>query len=393
MATLQVTPAVLEWARNTSALSAEDAAKHVNVRVERLLMWESGEQEPPVTTAKALAHLYGRPLATFFLPEPPLGRTLPADYRLRTIGGVEAVQSAQLFKEVRRVMAWQQDATTLAEKDPELFPSLVLPRFPVGTDSEDAAISLRNWLSVDEDFQIRWPDAEQALAAWRTRVEGKGILVFFLGMDRRVCRGFSVLREGLIPAIGLARESSQARLFTLLHELAHLTLRTEAICLQFENSTGRGQIEAWCNRVAAALLLPPEILDSTPGLYAAANDSAATYETLRPFARELNLSVPALALRLQYLGMAPRTLYNQILTEDFQRALDRPPSDSGGGGANSWPGVRISERGEAFSSAVFRAWESGLLSSGDAARVMNMQVTYVSRLGRSLERRRERRSF
>jgi hypothetical protein len=191
----------------------------------------------------------------------------------------------------------------------------------------------------------------------------------------------------------LARESEQARLFTLLHELAHLCLRGEGVCEQFEDASLSGRVEAYCNRVAAAALLPTEIVDEClQRAELAEPPSEWKYDDMRAAARVAGVSAPALALRLQSLGRADGQLYFRLMAEAIQRPVDR--SDvGGGGGKNSWPGTRIAERGESFSAAVERSWRSGNLSIGDAARVLNIRVQYVPRLADSLSSRRSRRKM
>ena len=67
-----ITPSVLKWARLSIGVSPEDAARRAGVTVERLASWESGATEPTVAKLRQLATLYQRPLALFFLPEPPV---------------------------------------------------------------------------------------------------------------------------------------------------------------------------------------------------------------------------------------------------------------------------------------------------------------------------------
>ena len=99
------------------------------------------------------------------------------------------------------------------------------------------------------------------------------------------------------------------------------------------------------------------------------------------------MSVPATALRLEELELAERGLYDSILN---QPAAEFVPEGGGGGGRASWPGVRISERGAAYSSVIYDAWRRRMVSTADAARVMSMPSRYVPLIGESLSRRRGR---
>jgi Zn-dependent peptidase ImmA (M78 family) len=53
------------------------------------------------------------------------------------------------------------------------------------------------------------------------------------------------------------RDAPQARTFTLLHELAHIALRTgEALCDLTEQTPADARVEVFCNHVAGAALQP-----------------------------------------------------------------------------------------------------------------------------------------
>jgi Zn-dependent peptidase ImmA (M78 family) len=75
-------------------------------------------------------------------------------------------------------------------------------------------------------------------------------------MDQNGLRGFSLLDEA-VPVIVVRRSSKDApsiKLFTLMHELAHILLRHGGMCDLKDGNTQR--IEQWCNAFAAEALFP-----------------------------------------------------------------------------------------------------------------------------------------
>lgn len=76
-----VTPSVLKWARQSVGAPLTLAAQRAGVTTERVEAWEAGEAEPTVAKLRVLAKLYQRPLAVFFLPEPPLEFDALRDFR------------------------------------------------------------------------------------------------------------------------------------------------------------------------------------------------------------------------------------------------------------------------------------------------------------------------
>ncbi|MBE9075978.1 helix-turn-helix transcriptional regulator [Romeria aff. gracilis LEGE 07310] len=67
-----IQPEVLKWARATAGYSVDEAAKKLKCDPTELINWETGKAAPTYAQLEKLAYLlYRRPLALFFLPEPP----------------------------------------------------------------------------------------------------------------------------------------------------------------------------------------------------------------------------------------------------------------------------------------------------------------------------------
>jgi transcriptional regulator with XRE-family HTH domain len=78
-----IKPSVLKWARESLNLPLPDAAKKIGVKVSKLSEWESelGGSTPTIGQLRKAAHVYKRPLAVFFLPEPPRDFDALKDFR------------------------------------------------------------------------------------------------------------------------------------------------------------------------------------------------------------------------------------------------------------------------------------------------------------------------
>src|SRR5438067_2017758 len=98
-----VEPAVLEWARRTAGISLEAAAKRLKVSAEVLSSWESGKARPTLARLRLAARLYKRPLAVFYLPEPPRDFAPLKDYRRLSLES-KGASSPLLFAERRSLV-------------------------------------------------------------------------------------------------------------------------------------------------------------------------------------------------------------------------------------------------------------------------------------------------
>jgi len=127
-------------------------------------------------------------------------------------------------------------------------------------DAEDTGSKIRGILEMDIEKQKALSTDYDAFKYWRLAVEGTGVLVFqSSGIDVSEMRGFSISKFPL-PVIGInSKDSPKGRIFTLLHEFAHIMLRESGICDLYETSQRppeANRTEIFCNHTAGAALIP-----------------------------------------------------------------------------------------------------------------------------------------
>ena len=67
----RITPAVLQWARERKYISQETAAAVAGISLTDYAAVEAGTKRMTIEQTRRLAEHFGRPLAFFYLPEPP----------------------------------------------------------------------------------------------------------------------------------------------------------------------------------------------------------------------------------------------------------------------------------------------------------------------------------
>ena len=147
----------------------------------------------------------------------------------------------------------------------------------------DVSRAMREVLSFSLEKQLSLSNWEEALKEFTQHVEDAGVLVMSNSKvennsTRKLLvqefRGFA-LSDPLAPLIFLnTADSKAARMFILVHELAHLWLGDSGISDVGISQDGMHNHEVWCNAVAAEFLLPRDALESvykkrrkTPTLY------------------------------------------------------------------------------------------------------------------------------
>jgi len=78
---VHVAPAVIKWARLSSGVRLEEAARTAHIDPEVLAAWEERNPTPTARQLEDLADRYKRPVAVLLRREPPIDPPLPVDYR------------------------------------------------------------------------------------------------------------------------------------------------------------------------------------------------------------------------------------------------------------------------------------------------------------------------
>ncbi len=265
-----ITPALVTWARETAGFTPAEAAKRLKVDEARLAAWEDPTKEdaPSIPQLRKLATLFKRPLAVFYLKEAPPRFAVMRDLRRLPGTGARSYSSAVQL-EIRTANERRELALELAaDLEQEL------PRFTLSAteteDPETVGERIRSALGVTKDLQLRWRDNDgrAGFNGWRNRIEDLGVLIFqttrFLSDE---ASGFAIAADTL-PVIAVNRNDVLTRrTFSLVHELAHLMIRVSGVS-ELETDVKRPpedqRVEVFCNHVAAAALIPRDVLLAQP---------------------------------------------------------------------------------------------------------------------------------
>src|ERR1039457_414851 len=103
-----VKPTLLVWARERAGLHLEEAASRLDIGVEKLQEWEQGKDRPSIAQLRKLGELYKRPLAVFFLSEPPQGFDPQREFR--RLPGVTAQTESPELRLALRIALFRREA-------------------------------------------------------------------------------------------------------------------------------------------------------------------------------------------------------------------------------------------------------------------------------------------
>lgn len=360
---------VLRWAASRARL--DELA--IERRFRKWPLWVSGEAQPTLRQLESFARLTHTPIGYFFLAEPPKLRLPVPDFR--------SLRDETLAEPSSELL----DTLYLCQQRQEWYGEYArihgLPRLAfVGSvtvrDAPEAvAAAIRTTLGVSVAERQRLPTWTDALRQLIAKAEDAGVLVMASSIvgnnsHRKLrveeFRGFALADEAAPLVFLNAADSKAAQMFTLAHELAHVWLGASGVSDPAAGKVPELELERWCNRVAAELLMPME------DLHKARDPAADLPAEIQRLARLFKVSTLVALRRLFDGGYIDReTLWRHYREElDRIRALER--GQAGGGDFYRTLGARTGKR---FARAVMASTLEGQTLFQDAFRLLGVRKT------------------
>jgi Zn-dependent peptidase ImmA (M78 family)/transcriptional regulator with XRE-family HTH domain len=311
-----VQPSVLRWARESVNLTTLAATRKMKLPDNRVEQWEAGTAIPTIAQLRKAAEVYKRPLAVFFLPEPPADFDAMRDFR-RHQGARAGAWTPELHGEYRRAIAQREAALELAEID-EAPPSTTWRLDPVTGSDEEIAAAARGLLLNQSPLPLPAGTGTkfEHLNTWTAALEEAGVLIMATSGGRVATtemRAFSLYYDVLPVIMVNGSDVARGRLFSLLHEYAHLLLHTGGLCdtITDKKATNPDRaLEARCNAIAAAILMPRELVLTNSEVRARqAHPDSWDYNSPKQAAAAFSVSAEAFARRLLTLGIISLAFY------------------------------------------------------------------------------------
>lgn len=375
-----INPSALEWAREQAGLSIDSAAQRLKVKPAQVASWESGEKMPTVRQLRLLGKAYKRPSAFFYLTELPKPEPPMRDYRRADRAREE--NPPELLYEIRRARSRREialDVFSQIDEEPIQFELDLDPQDDPGT----LGAIIRDYIAINAETQFAWANPYQALNGWITALETRGILIFqFSGIDVQIARGFSI-GDRPLPVIALnGKDAPRGRIFTLLHEVCHLTIRSGGLCDLHEEEDEFGALEVLCNAVAAEALVPQDLFLAQPEVEFNPNEPAWPDETLRALSNRFMVSREVVLRRLLTLERTNHQFY-AAKRADFLGEYELLRGQ--GGGFIEYYKKVLRNNGPAFTGLLIDAYRENAISSIELSRYLGgFRLNHLDRIENEL---------
>lgn len=370
------TPAVLGWARETAGMSLSLAAQKAKIKPELLAEWEAGTLRPSIAQLRRLANLYRRPLAVFYLPEPPRRFQVMHDFRRPHRHELALEDSPKLAFEIRRAYDRREWALELMEEigeEPKAFDGSANPN----ESAEDVALRLRTIVRVSLEDQRNWRADNEAFKQWRLALEAAGILTMqTTDVSLAEVRGFSVSLRPLPVVVVNIKDAPRGRIFTLLHEAAHVMLNEGGICDLHD-----ADVEAFCNRVAGAALFPKDAILSSAVVRAHKKGDPVWQDSeLRDLSREFGGSREAALVRLLTLKLTSQSFYEQMKAEFLRQYAEQQRRREESEGHPLPHVIAIASAGPFFTSLVVESLNRDKITASDVSDYLQIRLKHLKDL-------------
>jgi len=320
-------PYILQKFRERMNLQPEEVANQalalsrshfVPVSQEQIKEWEQGTSLPNLEHLETLSEIYQCPVGYFFLDELPeiyhplsyRGLAPEKEYKLSPI----TLQTISRFLELsdwiadlveEYAIAWEVKFDRMKNLDVDRLVTLERERF-----------------GFSERVRQQWETTEDCYNWWRSQIESLGVFCLEMKLDPTEVRGASRWVKSRYPFILINHqdaETATGRVFTLLHEYAHLLTADESVACDFRGRDSGIGLEPDANRFAALILVSLdeflEQLEKIERLRFQQTWSDADLDLIR---KPFFVSRDVVAITLQELQLAPANFY-QRKREQWER--------------------------------------------------------------------------
>jgi len=370
-----INPGVLTWARERTGLSLPDVAHYLHKDVGDIAAWETGDAWPTYKQLEKLAEgLYHRPVALFFLPDPPEEPAAHQEFRTLPDFDVTGLSADTRFA-VRLGRSYQASLRELTGglnlSDRCLWRDLRLDRL---SDVASSAQRMRTYFGVTLERQGSWRSTADAMAGWRACVEDAGVFVFKRSFKQRQVSGFCLTNDEF-PIIMVNNSTPFSRqIFTLFHEVAHLLYGLSSITTvdgRFIDRMSGSQrsTEIACNKLAAEFLVPSDVFPW------GRIDRESPVESVSAVARTFNVSREVILRRVLDRGwINPETYRDSVQAWASEMEAGR------GGDGGDYYNNQAAYLGDAYLRLAFSRYRAGIIGTSELSEHLGVKARNIAKL-------------
>ena len=269
-ASIRINPAVLKWVMDNEGWEADELARETNLSASQIRRWASAESDISIRDLRRMSAKFKRPMSVLYMAEAP-DVAVPPHYRRSGGDKAAAGPSRGALDVIRKARHLQSSAAEMLhdmgrDARPNVHAATIgqSPALAAALSAEDMGIEPpRGSGSGEARDRQRYRDI-------REKIESRNVFTMQDAIPAEdEASGFALARPEPAVVLANSRDTIRRRIFTLLHEYAHVVLSRDGVCAAEHVQPGGGgaaRVERWCNRFAAAALMPKDaFLDALGG--------------------------------------------------------------------------------------------------------------------------------
>lgn len=365
--TVNIELSVLNWLIDSSGWSIDEIAKRLNTSIENLQKIRKGIKKPTIRQLQILSIIFKRPIAAFLLSKPIKEKPMPKDYRMLSI------QKKDKFD--KKTMLVLRKSRRLQELSKELSRNIryetktTLKQLTIKENPEIIANKYRELFNLTEERTRKFKTTYELFRFLRDILEDMNIFIFQFSMPIKDARGFVLVDDTPNIIVVNTKDSIEARLFSLMHEFAHVLLGESVIDLPDISTINKNDTEIWCNNFSASFLLPKSLANQ---LFNEKKETLTETKTLESLSRKYKVSKAMLLVSMKKLNFISNKEYENILNRFKLNAVLKEQNEKRGGGVSSDKRT-LSEVGNKFVSLVANNFDKEFITYTDALNYLSIK--------------------
>ena len=368
---VSVKPEVFIWLKESSGWTTDEIAKRLKISSKVVNEFESGDKPLKMSQIKTLAKAFKRPIAAFMFSKPLAEKNRPKDYRAITSrNNVFDKKTLLVMRETRRLQSILSEL--LSGEDYQNGGKL--ERRKIAENPEKIALEFRKKLDLTRDKQRRFRDGYGFFNYLRDAFEEMNVFVFQFSMPIEDARGFTFAEELPYTIVVNTKDSIEARIFTLMHEVGHILLRESAIGIPDAGRLSGNENEKWCDSFSAFFIVPEEYAKEEFGAH---KGSLTTPNQLKRSSRKFKASKAMLLRRMKDMKYITKSEYDSKMNQYTPKSKEELKSS---GIAIPQERKALSELGSGFVSLVAKNFNSQKITFADALDYLSIKANKFDKL-------------
>ena len=340
---------------------------------ELLCAWKDGVKVPTYNQIEKISKASGIPLGYFFLKTPPVEDTSFVEYR--TVDSAELSNPSRnlidIMHDMEIIQDWLRNELSIIGDNNLQFVGAIDNH----VNQKIFADYVRELLQIEINWYEQNHTAEENFRLLRNQISTIGVMVMMSGivgsnthrpLDTNEFRAFALVDEKAPLIFINSNDSINGKLFSLLHEFAHICLGENSLFNdRFGSATNVSSVETLCNALAAEILVPQSIFLTEWNVRSKTKDNEEVIEEL---AKWFKCGATVIARRAYDQAFIDYATYLKIAKKSVQFYLDHKNKKSGGGDYYRTAASRIDRR---FFDLLIGSVHEGRTLYSDAFRLTN----------------------